>query len=188
MTGKPSRLALLCGLALAVSALPAMAGPNLCRDSKVQRSAAEAALRHERYVRAYGLFRTQAERGNAFAQMRLGNLYYLGHGVAQNYATAVRWWTAAAEQGNATARCNLGVMYLAGFGVKRDDVLALMWFTLAGGAGHHDAIAKRDVTMGWRLTYDENREGQDLAAHWPACKYRDAERRHEMRSCVVKPE
>ena len=187
MNGRLSKLIVLCGLALGLAAQAALAGPNLCIEGARHRSAAESAFRRQHYVKAYRLFRADAARGDGYAEMRLGTLYYMGHGVAQNYATAVRWWNAAAESGNATARCNLGVMYLASFGVKRDDVLALMWFTLAGGQGHHDAIAKRDVVLGWRLTSREIREAQNLAASWPACRHRDASGKDQPRDCTVKP-
>ena len=187
MTGRLTRMLMLCGLMLGGLALPAASGPNLCIEGKRHRSAAETAFQRQQYVKAYRLFRADAARGQVFARMRLGSMFYIGHGVAQNYATAVFWWNAAAEAGNANARCNLGVMYLSGFGVKRDDMLALMWFTLAGEMGHHDAIAKRDVVLGWRLTSRDIREAQELAATWPACRNRESSGQRQLKDCTVRP-
>ena len=62
-------------------------------------------------------YRAAAERGEAWAQFNLGNMYYNGEGVPQDDATAVMWYTKAAEQGNAAAQSNLGNMYYNGEGV-----------------------------------------------------------------------
>ena len=40
-----------------------------------------------------------AEQGNAVAQYNLGAMYASGQAVAQNYKTAVKWYSLAAEQG-----------------------------------------------------------------------------------------
>jgi len=42
-----------------------------------------------------------AERGDAEAQDILGNMYYNGQGVPQDYKEAARWYRKAAEQGDA---------------------------------------------------------------------------------------
>jgi TPR repeat protein len=41
----------------------------------------------------------------------LGNLYYDGQGVAQDYGQARLWFEKAAVAGNATAMTNLGALY-----------------------------------------------------------------------------
>lgn len=53
---------------------------------------------------SYGQTLTPKEENN------LGYAYYLGHGVPQNYYTAVHWLKLAAAQGNATAQHNLSVI------------------------------------------------------------------------------
>jgi len=70
----------------------------------------------------------KAEQGDAAAQYNLGMLYYEGHGVMQDYATARQWWEEAAAQGNAWARYRLGVLYNKGRGVPQDDATAREWF------------------------------------------------------------
>jgi hypothetical protein len=55
-------------------------------------------------------------------------LYYEGHGVTQDYATARHWWEQAAAQGNAWAQYRLGVLYQKGRGAPQDDATAREWF------------------------------------------------------------
>ena len=72
-----------------------------------------------------------AEQGNANTQFNLGNMYYEGKGVKQDYAEAVKWYRKAAEQGNANAQFYLGVNYYKGQGVKRNLSEAKEWFRKA---------------------------------------------------------
>lgn len=82
---------------------------------------------------------TQAERGDAEAQFRMGYSLAHGEGVVQNDAEAVRWYRLGAEQGNATAQNNLGYMYDEGRGVPQDDVEAVRWYRLAAEQGVAEA-------------------------------------------------
>jgi len=61
---------------------------------------------------AVRLYRLAAEQGDANAQFRLGTMYRLGRGVAQDYVEAVRLYRLAAEQGHAGAQFRLGTMHL----------------------------------------------------------------------------
>ena len=49
--------------------------------------------------------------GNADAQNSLGDCYYNGIGVEQDYAEAVKWYRKSAEQGHLVAQDNLGFCY-----------------------------------------------------------------------------
>jgi hypothetical protein len=51
------------------------------------------------YAQAFALFRLAAEQNHDAAQCNLGYMYYLGQGVAQDYAGAVKWYQLAAAQG-----------------------------------------------------------------------------------------
>ena len=79
--------------------------------------------------------RSKAEQGDAEAQYNLGMLYYEGHGVRQDYATARHWWEQAAAQGTALAQYRLGVLYQKGRGVPQDDATAREWFEKAAAQG-----------------------------------------------------
>jgi TPR repeat protein len=52
-------------------------------------------------------WQAQAEAGNADAQFLLGNAYYNGNGVPQDYNEALSWWQKAADQGNVSAKKSL---------------------------------------------------------------------------------
>ena len=55
-------------------------------------------------------FRLAAEQGHADAQNYLGDRYWTGEGVPQDYAEAVHWYRLAAYQGVAEAQYFLGVL------------------------------------------------------------------------------
>ena len=65
-----------------------------------------------------------------------------GHGVAQDYAEAVRLFRLAAAQGDADAQYNLGYMFEYGHGVAQDTAEAIRWYRLAAAQGHANATAK----------------------------------------------
>lgn len=69
-----------------------------------------------------------ANNGEVWAQNNLGNCFYYGAGVEQDYQKAVKWYRKAAEQGNAEAQNNLGECYYAGEGVEKDYLKAIAWF------------------------------------------------------------
>ena len=100
----------------------------------------------------------KAQGGDAEAQSALGDIYYYGEGVEQDYAEAVKWWQMAAEQGNAKAQVSLGYVYSKGIGgVGQDYVKSIKWYRLAAEQG--DAAGQ----MGLGLTYYSGRgEIQDL--------------------------
>lgn len=62
-----------------------------------------------------------------------------GHGVRQDYTTAVTWYRKAAEQGLAPAQSNLGLAYTFGHGVRQDYSAAATWYRDAAEQGHPKA-------------------------------------------------
>ncbi len=78
----------------------------------------------------------KAEKGEAAAQLELGEIYSKGQGVTKDMAEAVKWLTAAAEQGNADAQLKLGGIYIGGRGVKRSSTEAAKWITMAAVQGN----------------------------------------------------
>ena len=57
-------------------------------------------------------YQKAAAQGNASAQNRIGDLYYNGNGVKQDYEEALKWYRKAAAQGNVSA--NIGLLYALG--------------------------------------------------------------------------
>ena len=81
----------------------------------------------------------QAETGDAFAQYNVGVAYANGDGVAQDHASAVKWFMKAAEKDITEAQYNLGICYANGWGVTKDDSEAAKWFRKASDKGDADA-------------------------------------------------
>ena len=89
----------------------------------------------------------RAEQGGADAQEMLGDMYYFGQGVPQDYAKAAHWIRKAAEQGDADGQFMLGYMYTEGEGLPQDVVQAYAWYNLAAAAVHEDAREERDELL-----------------------------------------
>src|SRR4051812_34170725 len=83
------------------------------------------------YASAATLLAPLAESGNAPAQIKLGDLYYEGEGVAQNYDEALKWYRKAAEAGLPRAQLRIGLMYSQGRSVQQDRSEAVRWYGLA---------------------------------------------------------
>ena len=117
---------------------------------------------HERSVKLNSL-REAAERGDAEAQFRLGDIYYEGKEVSQDHSEALKWFRKAAEQGHAgalshelyqkailpeaaeqgdaEAQFRLGSIYYQGRGVPLDHSEALKWLRKAAEQGHAGALS-----------------------------------------------
>ena len=86
-----------------------------------------------------------AGRGSIKAQLGLGQMYYDGKDVQQDYQEAMHWFRLAADQGNAEAQNSVGTLYDNGKGVPKDYREAAKWFRLAADQGH--VLARRN--LGW---------------------------------------
>lgn len=76
------------------------------------------------YPTAYALLMPLAEAGDAQAQAKIGQMYWLGLGVAEDDAQAAKWLGEAARQGEPEARMALAMLYMLGSGVDQDDTKA----------------------------------------------------------------
>src|SRR5205823_2138550 len=123
-------------IAISVSCIVMIAGASIV--GWVRR---EKAIEWKKSSEAVSETRTRAEEGNAKAEANLGNMYFHGRGVPQDYAEAVRWYRKAADQGYAKAQYNLGNMYYYGRGVPRDRAEAERWYHKAADQG--DDYAQR---------------------------------------------
>lgn len=140
-------------LSLCASALQAGAGP--LED-------AATAYNRGNYAQLYEILQPLAGSGNAEAQYRLGNMYFFGTGVPQDYAKAVDQYAKAAVQGHAAAQAMLGNQLQRGLGVPRDDFSGLMWFQrsaeqgnldgqlLLSGAYHYGWGTKPDLALAYK--------------------------------------
>ena len=73
----------------------------------------------------------------------LGRMYYIGHGVPQDYGETLRWYRRAVERDDPRAQFYLGLMYYNGNGVPQDDSEAVKWIRRAAEQG--DAEAQFEV-------------------------------------------
>lgn len=83
-----------------------------------------------------------AEMGNVNALWGVGTHYFLGQGVAQDYAKAMKWFLKAADAGDATAMCSIGFMYDNGEGVPKDKQKAVEWYQRGAEAGDAGAMTR----------------------------------------------
>jgi serine/threonine protein kinase len=96
-------------------------------------------------------------------QYNIGNAYYCGRGVTQDYSQAYVWFRKSAEQGNADAEYCLGVLYDDGDGVAQDPAQAAIWLCKAAEGGNADA----QVALG--LAYETGHgvpQDEAQAAFW----------------------
>lgn len=83
---------------------------------------------------------SKAEQGNTDGQKKLGDCYFIGDGVEQDYEKAVYWYRKSAEQGDADAQNSLGNCYFTGKGVEQDHKKAVYWLKKSAKQGDSNAI------------------------------------------------
>ena len=79
------------------------------------------------YGQAAEWYKKAADRGDLFAESKLGFFYFKGQGVTQDYAQAVVWLRKAAERKDPSAQLLLVMMYSEGLGVPKDIAEADKW-------------------------------------------------------------
>jgi len=110
---------LLCAFLMACSTTK-----NLIDQRQIDLQDGFAAYEQGNYQQALLILKPLAENGAAEAQTKLGNMYYLGLGVAEDDQEAVKWFEQAAQQGDLEAHVMLGTLYVLGAGVPQDDAAA----------------------------------------------------------------
>ncbi|WP_331895010.1 tetratricopeptide repeat protein [Magnetovibrio sp.] len=108
------------------------------------------------YEQAYAKMLALSEAGRADAQFNLGQFYRQGHGTAQNYVEAMRWYCRAAYGGDKNAVSFIGVMYEDGLGMPSDQVKAMQWYRMAAdlNAPFGQLILAREYAEGGSLPKD----------------------------------
>ena len=82
---------------------------------------------------------TVCNSGDAKSCRHLGNLYYHGQGVEQDYKKAFEFYTKGHHGGDAKACGNLGVLYENGHGVEQDHKKAFEHHTKGCDGGSAEA-------------------------------------------------
>lgn len=88
-----------------------------------------------KHEKDFGWVLFKAESGDIHLQDHLGNLYYYGEGVPQDYSKALLWYQRAAEQGYDRAQYNLANMYNFGKGVSKNYEEAVKWYRRSAEQG-----------------------------------------------------
>lgn len=108
----------------------------------------EAAVRayfEGRYHSALQELRPLAQRGDVYAQLYVGLMYYHGRGVGRDYPQALQWLRRPARHGLTTAQSAMARMYEHGRGVPRDMSVAAEWYHRAAREGSPVAQHKLGV-------------------------------------------
>ena len=90
-----------------------------------------------------------AKKGDAEAQNELGDRYYYGEGVEQDYEQAVEWYQKAANQGYAAAQFSLARCCHKGEGMPENHEQEIEWLRKAANQGY----AKAQASLGYRYKH-----------------------------------
>jgi TPR repeat protein len=113
-------------------------------------------------IKADYWYRAAARQGYTLAEQALGEMYFSGLAVPQDYVLARKWFTRAAHDGYGTAQFDLGRLWEKGWGGPKSLIRAYAWDDLAASHGNIDAQKARDAIRG-KLTTDQLNEAQSLA-------------------------
>lgn len=89
------------------------------------------AYRKGAYQQAVPVFARLARLGHPVAEWLMGNVYYAGQGVPQDYRRALDWFEKAAAQGFLPAYAPTAQLYENGQGTGIDLGKAYMWYNIA---------------------------------------------------------
>jgi serine/threonine protein kinase len=126
---------------VAATAPPPVAQPAPAPDPMAN---AERAIARGNYAEAAAALKPLAERGNAPAMVKLGDLYLAGQGVERSDELALRMYRGASDRGNAEAHQRLGELYTKGRGVPQNNFQAFAYYTAAVRAGNAAAKSEAD--------------------------------------------
>jgi len=125
------------------------------------------------HSKAFEYFSLATSKGrSATAEFELGNLYYEGKGVSQDYVLAAHWWQMSLGIliGDPAAGRLLASLYLDGLGVPKDKVTAYQWLEIAVLKGDEQARVDRDKLVSM-MRSDELRRGDQAVANWGSKLY-----------------
>ncbi len=109
---------------------------------------------------AFAVFQKLASDGKARAQRALGDFYYDGDVVEQDYLKAVEWYKKSAEQGCPAGQNALGYCYYFGRGVEKNEEKGKEWYEKSALQGF--ATAQRNLG----IFYEENYKDYESAVKW----------------------
>jgi TPR repeat protein len=102
--------------------------------------------------------------GDVYVEYELGCRYYLGKGIRQNDAEAIKYFTLSADKGYIPSACVLADIYRLGITGKANPVLAHKYYLIAAEAGYPESA--RRVGESFNEGSGCNGQNLDLAIHW----------------------
>ena len=81
----------------------------------------------------------RANDGDVSAQTELGEDYFKGFWVEQDYSEAFKWLSKAATQNSAVAQRYLANCYANGLGVEQNEQKAFYWYVTSAELGNSDS-------------------------------------------------
>jgi len=118
-----------------------------------------------------------AKSGSVEAQNQLGDAYYDGMGIEQDYAKAFEWYLRAAVQGHGKAQYSIAYAYANGIGTQKNIEEAIKWYGKSADQGVALAqyvlakllvagqYIKQDLTKGLDLLHKASNQGLDHAQY-----------------------
>ena len=97
------------------------------------------------YATALKVWLAAAEKGDAKAQVYVGEIYEKGLGIAPDYAQAAAWYEKAAKQGDSQGLNHSAYLYEQGLGVPKDPLRALNLYRSAAGLTSDDLTFVSEV-------------------------------------------
>lgn len=115
------------------------------------------------YCNALNWFIESANKGKNESQKKLGDMYFYGEGVPQNYQMALEWYERSAAQENVEALTRIGDLWYEREDGKRDYAIALKYYLQAASKGNSFS----QYSAGWMYYYGQGTE-KDIskAFHW----------------------
>ncbi|RIA85203.1 hypothetical protein C1645_808392 [Glomus cerebriforme] len=93
---------------------------------------------HRRNI--YKLHIKNAEKGDNVSQYYIGECYYYGKKIKQNYDKAIEWYVKSSEGGNIRAMYRLGNCYYHGIGVMKDEEKSFKFHLKSAESGYKYAL------------------------------------------------
>ncbi len=137
-----------------------------------------AAENRKDYATKARLLRPLADKGDALAQILLGQHYVSGEGVERDYKNAVQLFRLAAVQRDSSAMNWLGSLFDKGRGVPKDYVRAHMWFNLGASTSSDEDgnIARRNRNLvAEQMTSSQIERAQDMARKCQASNFKNCD-------------
>ena len=113
---------------------------------------------------------------------KIGDCYYIGNGVNQNYTKAVNWYEKSVEADCVEALNSLGVCYFYGFGTNQDYKKAVFLFEKATDA--KDSAAQNNLGMCYYFGKGVNQD-YNKAFYWysKSAESGDADAKNNLGTC-----